>query len=206
VQETDLAVLNQTSNNVSILLPSVDNNASHASRKKTSSPIPVGTNRGDRRGDLDSDEFRSCAVVNQGDNSISILMGSSQSDADIYHRRWARRTDSHDAGRYRDRQFYSVANVPSLAVTNKAREHVGIYIGSGRGLFPIAWKLTRQPVLRRSPPPFSRRADCRTWRAAMGDTLSQGVVTIIQDSSSFANGATPTQNALSRRGIHRSGA
>jgi len=194
VQETDLAVLNQTSNNVSILLPSVDNNGNITFTEQTSSPVPVGTNPvAIAAGDLDTDGIPDLAVVNQGDNTISILMGSTNADATFTQAAGSPLpTASSPAGIVIAN--FTGGNVPSLAVTNKGVNTLGIYIGLGQGTFsnrleiatPTSPSAIISAVLTSSGLPD-------VALTALGDTASQGVVTIIQDSSSFANGATPTQ-------------
>ncbi|HXT77352.1 MAG TPA: FG-GAP-like repeat-containing protein [Candidatus Eisenbacteria bacterium] len=194
VQETDLAVLNQTSNNVSILLPSVDNNGNVTFTEQTSSPIPVGTNPvAIAAGDLDSDGVPDLAVVNQGDNSISILMGSTNSDATFTQAVGSPLPTATTPAGIVIANFTG-GNVPSLAVTNKGVNTLGIYIGLGQGAFS-----NRLEIATPTSPSAITTAILTTSGlpdvalTALGDTASQGVVTIIQDSSSFANGATPTQ-------------
>ena len=193
VQETDLAVLNQTSNNVSILLPSVDNNGNVTFTEQTSSPIAVGTNPvAIAAGDLDTDGIPDLAVVNQGDNSISILMGSTTRTQHL-HGRGLAVTYSHDAGRHRDREFYRRQRAQPGG-NQQGREHARYLYRAWPGGF------LQSPGNCHAHQPFrDYQCDSHYERIAgrgvdrTGDTASQGVVTIIQDSSSFANGATPTQ-------------
>jgi len=82
---------------------------------------------------------------------------------------------------------FTGGNVPSLAVTNKGVNTLGIYIGLGQGTFsnrleiatPTSPSAIISAVLTSSGLPD-------VALTALGDTASQGVVTIIQDSSSFA--------------------
>ena len=74
---TDLAVVNQTSNNVSILLDTIDPKPTSRLREAPNSPIAVGTSPvAIATGDLNADGVGDLAVVNQGDNTLSILLGS----------------------------------------------------------------------------------------------------------------------------------
>src|SRR5207302_4284102 len=81
----DLAVANQGSNNVTILLSSVDQNLNVTLTEAPSSPISVGTNPvAMATGDLDADGVPDLAVLNQGtaavSGTISVLLGSSNLD------------------------------------------------------------------------------------------------------------------------------
>jgi|tagenome__1003787_1003787.scaffolds.fasta_scaffold20985465_5 type II secretory pathway component GspD/PulD (secretin) len=194
VSEIDLAVLNQTSNNVSILLPSVDNNGNITLTEQTSSPVPVGTNPvAIAAGDLDTDGVPDLAVVNQGDNTISILMGSSNADATFTQAAGSPLPTATTPAGIVIANFTG-GNVPSLAVTNKGVNTLGIYIGLGQGTFSNRLEIatpTSPSAIISATLTSSGLPDVAL--TALGDTASQGVVTIIQDSSSFANGATPTQ-------------
>jgi hypothetical protein len=85
--EMDLAVVNQTSNNVTILLSSVDQNNNVTFAEAANSPIAVGSAPvAIATGDLDADGVPDLAVVSQGNSttnetpSIAILLGSSNAD------------------------------------------------------------------------------------------------------------------------------
>src|SRR4029077_4726181 len=79
--EVDLAVINQTTNNVTILLSSVDSSGNLTFTEAINSPIAVGTSPvAVATGDLDTDGVPDLAVVNQGDNTVSILLGSANAD------------------------------------------------------------------------------------------------------------------------------
>jgi len=82
--EQDLAIVNQSSNNISILLSSVDQNLNVTLTEANGSPIPVGTTPvAIATGDLNADGVADLAVVNEGDNSVTVLLGSSNLDG--YH-------------------------------------------------------------------------------------------------------------------------
>jgi len=78
----DLAVVNEASNNITVLLDSVDTNGNVTFTEATNSPIIVGTAPvAIATGDLNADGVPDLAVVNQGDNTVSVLLGSSNLDA-----------------------------------------------------------------------------------------------------------------------------
>jgi tetratricopeptide (TPR) repeat protein len=192
--EADLAVVNQTTNNVAILLGSVDSNGNLRFTEATNSPIAVGqTPVALATADLNADGVPDLAVVNQADNSISILLGSSNADGTFTAAAGSPLpTAATPAG-------IVVANftggsVPSLAVTNRGQGTLGIYIGLGSGTFsnrleiatPAGPSAIISAILSSSGLPD-------VALTAQGSTANQGVVTVILDSSSFANGATPAQ-------------
>src|SRR6267143_4114088 len=79
--EVDLAVVNQGSNNVAILLSSVDQNLNVTLTEAPSSPIRLGTSPvAIATGDLNADGVADLAVVNQGDNTVTLLLGSTNQD------------------------------------------------------------------------------------------------------------------------------
>jgi hypothetical protein len=76
-----LAVVNEASNNVTVLLDSVDTNGNVTFTEATNSPIKVGTSPvAIATGDLNADGVPDLAVVNQGENTVSVLLGSSNLD------------------------------------------------------------------------------------------------------------------------------
>src|SRR6266404_5387829 len=79
--EVDLAVVNQSTNNVSILLGFVDSNSNISFTEAPNSPISVGQSPvAIAVGDINSDTVPDLAVVNQTDNTVSVLLGSNNLD------------------------------------------------------------------------------------------------------------------------------
>src|SRR5258708_4514413 len=76
--EVDLAVVNQGSNNVAILLSSLDQNLNVTLTEAPNSPISVATTPvAIATGDLNADGVPDLAVVNQGSATVTVLLGSS---------------------------------------------------------------------------------------------------------------------------------
>ena len=192
--EVDLAIANENSNNVTILLGSLDNNANVTFTEATSSPIVAGnTPVAIAAGDLNTDGIPDLAVVNQADNSITVILGSPNADATFSFAPGSPlSTATTPAG-------ITIANftggeVPSLAVTNAGVSTLGVYVGLGGGEFA-----SRLEVSTPATPSAIISATLTSTGlpdvavTALGPTANQGVVTIFQDSSSFATGSTPTQ-------------
>jgi Flp pilus assembly secretin CpaC len=193
-QEVDLAVVNQTSNNVAILLGSVDTNGNLKFTEQTNSPIAVGTTPvAIAAGDLNTDGIPDLAVVNQGDNSVSILLGSTNANATFAAAAGSPLPTAATPAGIVIANFTG-GNVPSLAVTNKGQNTLGIYVGLGSGTFSnhleIATPSSPSAIVGAT---LTSSGLPDVALVALGASPPAGVVTIIQDSSSFATGATPTQ-------------
>ena len=186
--EVDLAVVNQTSNNVSILLSSVDANKNVILSEPSGSPIAVGNSPvAIATGDMNADGVADLAVVNQGDSSITILLGSSNLDGTFSAAQGSPlQTGATPAGIV----IANFANgaVPDLAVTNFGVNTLGVYIGQGSGTFaprieinaPTGPTAEITSVLSTSGLPD-------VALVAQDPAASKGVVGIILDSSNFAS-------------------
>jgi hypothetical protein len=187
-------VVNQSSNNVAILLGSVDANSNIGFTEATNSPITVGQSPvAIAIGDLNSDTVPDLAVVNQGDNTVSILLGSNNLDATFTAASGSPLPTATTPAGIAIANFTG-GNFPSLAVTNKGQGTLGIYVGLGAGTFsnrieigtPASPGAIVSAVLTSTALPD-------VALTALGATANQGVVTVIQDSSSFATGTSTTQ-------------
>ena len=192
--EIDLAVVNQSSNNVAILLSSVDVNSNVTFTEATNSPITVGKSPvAIATSDLNGDAVPDLAVVNQADNSVSVLLGSSNLDATFTAASGSPLpTAAAPAGIVIAN--FTGGNFPSLAVTNKDQGTLGIYLGLGAGTFSnrieIATPASPGAIVSAILTSTSLPDVALT---ALGTTPNQGVVTVIQDSASFATGTNTTQ-------------
>ena len=192
--EVDLAVVNQATNNVAILLSSVDSNLNIGFSEATNSPIAVGQSPvAIATGDLNSDTVPDLAVVNQGDNTVSILLGSNNLDATFSAASGSPLATAATPAGVAIGNFTG-GNFPSLAVTNKGQGTLGIYVGIDGNTFsnrieigtPASPSAILTAVLTSTALPD-------VALTALGATANQGVVTVIQDSSSFATGTSTAQ-------------
>lgn len=192
--DVDLAVVNQTTNNVAILLGSVDNNLNITFTEAPNSPIAVGqTPVAIATGDLNADSVPDLAVVNQGDNTVSILLGSNNLDGTFSAATGSPLPTSATPAGIVAANFTG-GNVPSLAVTNKGAATIGIYVGLGDGTFANRIELgTANSPMAIITSTFTSNSLPDVALTALGSTANQGVVTVIQDSSSFATGSSSAQ-------------
>src|SRR5580704_12391592 len=192
--EVDLAIVNENSNNVAILLGSLDTAGNVTFKEATSSPIAVGnTPVAIAAGDLNTDGIPDLAVVNQADNTVSVILGSTNADATFSFAPGSPLSTATTPVGITVANFTG-GSVPSLAVTNAGVSTLGVYVGLGGGGFA-----SRLEVSTPATPAAIISATLTSTGlpdvalTALGPTADQGVLTIFQDSSSFATGSTPTQ-------------
>jgi hypothetical protein len=189
--EVDLAVVNQGSNNVSILLSSVDQNLNVTLTEAPNSPIAVGTTPvAIAIGDLNADGVVDLAVVNQGNatvaGSVSILVGSSNLDGTFTEAAGSPLPTGATPAGIAIASF-SNNTVPGIAVTNKGSNTVGLYLGLGQATFaqrielntPVGPTAVITSVLTSSGLPDAALL-------SQDPSATQGVVTVIQDSANLA--------------------
>src|SRR6266566_4751256 len=191
----DLAVANQGSNNVTILLSSVDQNLNVTLTEAPSSPISVGTNPvAMATGDLDADGVPDLAVLNQGtaavSGTISVLLGSSNLDGTFTEASGSALPTATTPAGIVIANFANGA-VPDIAVTNKGSGTLGVYIGQGHGTFASRLEINvpaGPSALIASTLTSSGLPDVAL--VSQDPAVGQGVVTVIQDSSNFTNSTT----------------
>lgn len=193
-QEQDLAVVNRTTNTVSILLESFDQNQNITFSEAPNSPILVGANPvAIATGDLNSDGVADLAVASQGkageNPSIAILLGSANQNGTFLP---AAGSPLPAGTAPTGIVFADFTNdgIPDLAVTNNGIGTLGVYFGLGQGLFSPRIELSTPP----SPGPMVTadfNKDGLPDVAFTGQGASTGTVTIVLDSSSIATGGSP---------------
>src|SRR5258707_4920451 len=190
--EVDLAVVNKTSNSVSILLSSVDPATGNVTLAEApNSPFSVGTTPvAIATGDLNADGVPDLAVVNQGDNTVTVLLGSSNLDGTFAQATGSPLATAATPGGVVIANFAN-GTVPDIAVTNSGSSTVGVYLGLGSGTFATRIELN-SPVgptaLIASTLTSSGLPDIAL--VSQDPAASQGKVTVIQDSANFANSST----------------
>src|SRR5712664_1783415 len=187
----DLAVANQGSNNVTILLSSVDQNLNVTLTEAPNSPISVGTTPvAIATGDLNTDGVPDLAVVNQGSATVTVLLGSSNLDATFTEATGSPLPTGTTPAGIVIANFANGA-VPDIAVTNKGSNTLGIYLGLGKGTFASRIELNTPPgptALIASTLTTSGLPDVAL--VSQDPASAQGAVTVIQDSTNFANSTT----------------
>ena len=190
--EVDLAVVNQGTNNVAILLSSVDSNLNVTLTEAANSPIAVGTTPvAIATGDMNADGVPDLAVVNQGNStvsgSVSILLGSTNLDGTFTQATGSPLATATTPAGIAIAHFAN-GTVPDIAVTNKGSSTVGVYLGIGSGTFASRIELNAPPgpsALIASTLTISGLPDIAL--VSQDPAASQGEVTVIQDSTNFAN-------------------
>jgi len=193
--EVDLAVVNQGSDNVSILLSTVDSNLNVTLAEAPNSPITVGTTPvAIATGDLNADGVPDLAVVNQGNGtvsgSVSILLGSSNLDGTFAEATGSPLSTASTPAGIAIAHFAN-GTVPDIAVTNKGSNTLGVYLGLGRGTFASRIELNTPSgpsALIASTLTASGLPDIAL--VSQDPAASQGELTVIQDSTNFANSTT----------------
>ncbi len=188
----DLAVVNESSNSISILLSSGDNTFDGTFSEATNSPIAVGkTPVAIAAGDFNGDAVPDLAVVNQADNSVTILL--SNGDGTFSAATGSPLPTAATPAGIVVANFSNGAN-NDLVVTNQGQGTLGIYVGLGLGAFAPRFELNTP-----ASPGAIVTADFDSDNlpdvafTAQGSTANQGEVAVVLDTPGFATGATPTQ-------------
>jgi hypothetical protein len=196
VPEIDLAVVNFTSNNVSILTTSVDTNLNVTLIEATGSPIAVGNSPvAIAAGDLNADGVPDLAVVNQADSTVTVLLGSPNLDATFSAAGGSPLPAGATPAGIVMGSFANGAT-PDLAVTNEGVSTLGVYIGQGDGTFAPRIELnvpTGPTTMITSTLSSSGLPDVAF--VAQGSSTTQGVVGVVLDSTAFSgnNGSSSAQ-------------
>jgi tetratricopeptide (TPR) repeat protein len=131
----DLAIVNQTTNNVSILL----GNGNATFTESTGSPVAVGKSPvAIATGDLNNDSHPDLAVVNQTDNTVSVLLGNGDGTFTAATNSPLATGQAPTAVTIAD--FNADGNA-DIAVTDPQTDSVSVFLGLSQGLFAPAFEL-----------------------------------------------------------------
>jgi Flp pilus assembly secretin CpaC len=131
----DLAIVNQTTNNVTILL----GNGNATFSLATGSPFAVGKSPvAIASADLNGDSHPDLVVVNQTDNTISVLLGNGDGTFTSALNSPIATGQAPTAVAIAD---FNGDGVPDIAVTDPQTDSVSVYLGLGQGLFAQGFEL-----------------------------------------------------------------
>jgi Flp pilus assembly secretin CpaC len=140
----DLAIVNQTTSDVSILLGNVDSNGNATFTQATGapgtgSPFAVGKSPvAIAAGDLNNDSHPDLAVVNQSDSTVSVLLGNGDGTFTAAINSPLGTGQSPTAVTIAD---FNADGNPDIAVTDPETDSVSVFLGVGQGLFAPAFEL-----------------------------------------------------------------
>jgi Flp pilus assembly secretin CpaC len=131
----DLAIVNQTTNNLAILL----GNGNATFNLATGSPFAVGAFPvAIATGDLNNDSHPDLVVVNQSDGSVSVLLGNGDGTFTAATGSPLATGQSPTAVTVTD---FNGDGTPDFAVTDPQTDSVSVFLGVGQGLFAPAFQL-----------------------------------------------------------------
>jgi Bacterial type II and III secretion system protein/FG-GAP-like repeat len=142
--EMDLAIVNKTSNNVTILLTSVDGNLNVRFTEAPNSPIAVGTApTAIATGDFNADGVTDFAVVNQSDNTVSVFLGSANANGTFVAATNSPFSVGATAPTGIVAASFSGGTTPDLAITNQGSGTLSFFIANGDGTFTAGGLLSQ---------------------------------------------------------------
>jgi tetratricopeptide (TPR) repeat protein len=131
----DLAIVDRTTNNISILL----GNGKATFTQAANSPIAVGASPvAIATGDLNDDGHPDLAVVNQSDNSVSVFLGGGDGTFTPATNSPLATGQTPTAVAIAD---FNGDGHPDIAVTDPLTDSVSVYLGLSQGLFAPAFEL-----------------------------------------------------------------
>jgi len=139
----DLAIVNQTTSDVSILLGNIDSHGNptftQATGTQGGSPMAVGKSPvAIATGDLNNDSHPDLVVVNQADNTVSVLLGNGDGTFTAATNSPLSTGQAPTAVTISD---FNADGNPDIAVTDPQTDSVSVFLGVGQGLFAPAFEL-----------------------------------------------------------------
>jgi Flp pilus assembly secretin CpaC len=136
----DLAIVNQTTSNVAILLGNGNATFTQATgTPPTGSPIAVGKSPvAIATGDLNNDSHPDLVVLNQTDNTVSVLLGNGDGTFTAATNSPLGTGQAPTAVAISD---FNADGNPDIAVTDPQTDSVSVFLGVGQGLFAPAFEL-----------------------------------------------------------------
>ncbi|MGC1482938.1 MAG: FG-GAP-like repeat-containing protein [Candidatus Acidiferrum sp.] len=131
----DLAIVNQTTSDVSILLGNGDATFTQAANSPLAIgrlPVAVAT------GDVNDDSHPDLAIVNQSDNTVSVLLGNGDGTFTAALNSPLATGQTPTAITITD---FNADGNPDIAVTDPLTDSVSVFLGLGQGLFAPAFEL-----------------------------------------------------------------
>jgi Flp pilus assembly secretin CpaC len=209
--EQDLAIVNKTSNNVTILLTIVDSNGNVTFAEAPGSPIAVGASPvALATGDFNADGVADLTVVNQQDNTISVLLGSVNANGTFVAGPNSPFSTGSTAPAGIVAAGFSGGTTPDLAITNSGSSTVSLFISDGVGTFTAGGLLpVGVPLNVAAGPTAIITSDLSSSNGGLPDVAfvsftagaASGVTSVLLDSSALAaanagiSGQTPYPGA-----------
>lgn len=131
----DLAIVNQTTNNVSILLGSGNGTFTQAANSPFAVgnlPVAIAT------GDLNVDGHPDLAIVNQADSTLSVFLGRGDGTFTAATNSPLATGQTPTAVTIAD---FNGDGIPDMAVTDPLTDSISVYLGLGQGLFASPFEL-----------------------------------------------------------------
>jgi Flp pilus assembly secretin CpaC len=209
--EQDLAIVNKTSNNVTILLTIVDSKGNVTFAEAPGSPIAVGASPvALTTGDFNADGVADLVVVNEQDNTISVLLGSVNANGTFVAGPNSPFSTGTTAPAGIVAAGFSGGTTPDLAITNSGSSTVSLFISDGIGTFTAGGLLpVGVPLNVAAGPTAIITSDLSSSNGGLPDVAfvsftagaASGVTSVLLDSSALAaanagiSGQTPYPGA-----------